>query len=279
MREEFGANWATKVRKTAWPDGVKLSKIDPTSPEEQQRNLKRGYMSLVGGVLWAVRHCFPMALNGCSQMCKLMSAPTDRAFRSGLHLLIYMYQHRHEGIRFSETASTLRAHCDASNDADWDGKCKYGFVIYWGGPLISKSSKLAHVGLNSTYNEYQALTHCIKHVVWLRKLLVEMKLKHITEQALPILADNVQANNLCKEDIVTKGNMYINVTYHYNKEQVNAGEVDIFYINTHSNTSDPYTKGLGPVKEEGFRPALCGYDRRVYEHPVRRLGGNRWDVQ
>ena len=277
--EEFGANWATKVRKTAWPDGVKLSKIDPTSPEEQQRNLKRGYMSLVGGVLWAVRHCFPMALNGCSQMCKLMSVPTDRAFRSGLHLLIYMYQHRHEGIRFSETASTLRAHCDASNDADWDGKCKYGFVIYWGGPLISKSSKLAHVGLNSTYNEYQALTHCIKHVVWLRKLLVEMKLKHITEQALPILADNVQANNLCKEDIVTKGNMYINVTYHYNKEQVNAGEVDIFYINTHSNTSDPYTKGLGPVKEEGFRPALCGYDRRVYEHPVRRLGGNRWDVQ
>ena len=78
---------------------------------------------------------------------------------------------------------------------------------------------------------------------------------------------------------MTKGNMYINVTYHYNKEQVNAGEVDIFYINTHSNTSDPYTKGLGPVKEEGFRPALCGYDRQVYEHPVRRLGGNRWDVQ
>ena len=94
---------------------------------------------------------------------------------------------------------------------------------------------------------------------------------------MPILADNVQANNLCKEDLVTKGNMYINVCYHYNKEQVKAGEVDIFYIKTDANTADPMTKALGRTKESGFQPAVCGYDRRVYESPIRPLGGNRWD--
>ena len=108
--------------------------------------------------------------------------------------------------------------------------------------------------------------------------MIEMGLKHCVEKAMPILADNVQANNLCKEDLVTKGNMYINVSYHYNKEQVNAGEVDIFYINTHANTSDPMTKGLGPIKEQAFQPAVCGYDRRVYECPVHKKGGNRWDL-
>ena len=275
--EAFDPRWEANAKNTAWPGGCKLSKIDIAPPEEIKRNLEKGYMSLVGSLLWAVRHVYPMGLHGCSQLCSLMSCPTDKAFKAGLHLLSYMYHHRHDGIQFSETASGMRAHCDASNDADYDGKCRYGFVLYWGGPIITKSSKLAHVGLNSTYNEYQALTHCIKYTVWARKLLAEIGLKHVVEKAMPILADNVQANNLCKEDLVTKGNMYINVCYHYNKEQVKAGEVDIFYIKTDANTADPMTKALGRTKESGFQPAVCGYDRRVYESPIRSLGGNRWD--
>ena len=230
-------------------------------------------------MLWATRHVYPMCLNGMSQLCALMSCPSDIAFRAALHVLVYMYQNREYGIKFTETGSELRAFCDASNDPDpTDGKCRYGFVIMWGGPLIAKSSKLTHVGLNSTYNEYQALTHCIKHAVWLRKLLIEMKLTQVCRMALPILADNAQANNLCKEDIVTKGNMYFNTDYHYNKEQQAAGEVNILYVNTHANVADPLTKGQGPLKEEAVRPALCGYDRRVYEHRVHALGGNRWDL-
>lgn len=194
-------------------------------------------------------------------------------------MLIYMFQHKDEGIRFTETGWGVRAHCDASNDPDpTDGKCRYGFTILWGGPVITKSSKLTHVGMNSTYNEYMALTHCIKHLVWLRKLMVECKLEHIVEKAIPVLADNVQANTLCHEDIVTKGNMYFNVSYHYNKERVLAGDVYICYVNTHSNIADPLSKGLGPIKEEGFRLPLCGYDPRVYETPVHKSHGNRWDL-
>ena len=95
--------------------------------------------------------------------------------------------------------------------------------------------------------------------------------------ACPILADNAQANNLCAEDLVTKGNMYFNVAYHYNKEQVKAGEINVRYVHTHSNTSDPLTKVLGPVKEQAFAPALCGKDSRVYEYPIHKVGGNRWE--
>jgi len=278
---DFGPNWENKVRKTSFPDGLKLNKELETTPEEVKHNLKRGpgYQSLVGSLLWAVRHCFPICLAGCSSLCKMMSCPSDKAFRAGLHMLIYMYQHRHEGIRFTETSSNMRAYVDASNDPDPnDGKCRYGFGVFLAGPIITKSSKLTCVGLNSTYNEYQALTHCIKHIVWVRKLMLEMKLGHLIEQACPVLADNAQANNLCHEDIVTKGNMYFDAAFHYNKERVKAGDINVLYVNTNSNVADPLTKGLGPIKEEQFREPLCGYDPRVFEAPLSKHGGNKWEL-
>ena len=48
--EAFGDRWEAKTKRTAWPDGCKLSKIDQVPPEEIQINLKKGYVSLVGSL-------------------------------------------------------------------------------------------------------------------------------------------------------------------------------------------------------------------------------------
>ena len=124
-------------------------------------------------------------------------------------MLNYIKQQRTVGIKFTETDTEPIAFVDASNKDDpADGKTQYGYSIHWGGPLIVKSGKLHHVGISSTYNEYIALHHCIKQVVWLRQLMNEMGLSgHISDPTV-IYADNKQANNLCKEDIVTAGSMY-----------------------------------------------------------------------
>ena len=177
------------------------------------------------------------------------------------------------GIRFSETDSSIIAYVDSSNKDDpVDGKCQYGFNILWGGPLITKSSRLGHVGLNSTYNEYMALTHCIKHLAWLRKLMIELGLGHACAKPITVLADNKQANTLCSEDLVTSGNMYFRTCYHYNKEEVAAGHVEVLWVPTALNISDTGTKGLGPLKIEYFEPSITGYDRRCYE-----VRDGRWD--
>ena len=84
-------------------------------------------------------------------------------------MLKYLDQNKDRGVRFTETDLEPIAFVDASNKDDpVDGKTQYGYQICWGGPLVTKSGKLNHVGINSTYNEYMALHHCIKQVVWLR---------------------------------------------------------------------------------------------------------------
>ena len=150
---------------------------------------------------------------------------------------------------------------DASNKDDpVDGKCQYGYHIHWGGPLITKSSKLNHVGINSTYNEYMALHHAIKHLVWLRQIMDEVGLGDRIVAPTTVYADNAQANTLTKEEIVTAGNMYFRTTYHYNKEAVRDGYVDVTYIKTDQNVADALTKALGGNKTQAFGGILSGHE-------------------
>jgi hypothetical protein len=139
-------------------------------------------------------------------------------------MLVYINEHRHEGITFRSTETQPIAFVDASNKDDpVDGRTQYGYSLHWGGPLVVKSSKLTHVGINSTYNEYMALHYAIKQIVWMRQLMAEIGLVEFITHPTLVWADNKQANKLCTEDLVTSGNMYFRTGFHYNKEACQDG--------------------------------------------------------
>jgi len=189
-----------------------------------------------------------------------MACPTDEAWHAAIHLLKYLDQTKDRGVKFTETDDEPCAFVDASNrDDPEDGKTQYGYSVHWGGPLIVKSSKLNHVGINSTYNEYMALHHAIKQIVWVRQLLAEIGLGEYIREPTRVYADNKQANNLCSEDLVTAGNMYFRTGYHYCKEAVRDQFVSVHYCHTSLNIIDTGTKALGPIKFEEFEPPLSGH--------------------
>ena len=248
-----------RVPKIPFPDGLILSKSDTPHPGEVQSTLLKQYQRLVGSLLWYVRHISPISAYGCSQLCKLMACPTSKAWEAGLWMLAYLYANKVDGILFTETDSEPVAFVDASNKDDpTDGKTQYGYAIMWGGPLICKSSKLNHVGINSTYNEYMALHHVIKQIVWLRQLFFEIGLAEFISKPTLVHADNKQANSLCSEDLVTQGNMYFRTGYHYCKEAVRDEYVTVEYIDTALNIADTMTKALASNKIKDFHDSLHG---------------------
>jgi hypothetical protein len=245
--------------KTPIPPGALLTLASEPDQIEVKRNIDKGFQRLVGSLLWVVRHIYPSCTYACSQLCKLMSAPSDIAWQYALQMLVYLYAHRDEGITFRSTKSQPIAFVDASNKDDpKDGKTQYGYVIHWGGPLVVKSAKLSHVGINSTYNEYMALHYAIKQIVWLRQLMTEIGLIEFIKYPTLVWADNKQANKLCTEDLVTSGNMYFRTGYHYNKEACQDGYVSVRFIETENNISDTTTKGLAPVKFTEFDQLING---------------------
>ena len=252
---------------TPVPDKVVISKLDAVTDEEIREVLKLGYQRAVGMLLWAARFCFPQCKYGVSRLCSVMSKPTHKAFKAAMHMIRYMELNKYTGIKFSLSGNhEPMGLSDASNKPDpADGLAQGGFAIMWmGGPISTQSKKLKHVGLSSEHNEYMELTFAAKRVVWLRQLLEELGVCH-EALAVPtlLLGDNIQANRLCREHFISTGNQYVYLSYHFIKETVELGMVDVKWLSTKLNTSDLMTKPVPRQTLLNLVGALTGYEGPV----------------
>ena len=134
--------------------------------------------------------------------------------------------------------------------------------MWMGGPLVSYAKKLDHSSSATAANEYMALSHATKHVVWLRQLFAEIGLAALVAEPTPIFADNKTANQWCSEEKISGGNMWILQAYHYVKEMGILGEnlVEIHYVPTKLNLADLYTKAVPREVFEFLAPYLCGHE-------------------
>ena len=130
-----------------------------------------------------------------------------------------------------------------------------------GGPIISNSQKLKHrapTGATS-HVEYMAICECNRSVIWLRQLLYELHKYDLIGEPTVVYGDNEQANRLCKEDLITSGNKYIRLAYHWNKEVVESGDVVIRSKRTSLMLADLFTKPVNAKTIESLAGKLMGY--------------------
>jgi hypothetical protein len=192
-----------------------------------------------------------------------MAMPTEAAWTAAVHMMNYMYQNRHRGIKFSGNGNGEPiAFVDASNKPDPnDSKCQYGYVHMWcNGPIVAVSKKLAHVGLSAAHNEYMALHFVNRHTIWLRQLLTELGLEDVVAKPTLTYCDNRAALTLAEEDIVTTGNQYTRTPYHFNKEVIQDGNVFVEWIASAENLADLMTKSVPRQVIEYLLGRLLGYE-------------------
>ena len=126
MVEAFKDDLPNKVN-TPFPEHDKgfLTRSDKVSDSESELYLKKGYMRMCGLILWAARNCFPECALGASFLCRLMSRPSEKAWKAGLHMIRWLGQNRLRGIRFEHDPKALPvAFSDASHKADPQDSCK-----------------------------------------------------------------------------------------------------------------------------------------------------------
>ena len=117
-----------------------------------------------------------------------------------------------------------------------------------------------HVGTSSTANEYMALKHAVVETVWIRDLLTKMELGDLIKGPTIMLGDNDQATQLSNEDVITAGNKFYLIDYHYTKEQIKSGHISTRRVDTKDNFADIFTKSLGPQDLNRLSNKLNGYD-------------------
>ena len=247
--------------------GMFISKDDNVSEEESVSVIEAGYQVAIGMLMWAVRQCYPVGKVAVSMFCRIMAKPHWAAFHQAMHLIAWLFQERTVGIKFSHCGNNIpMGMVDASNKPDpADGKAQFGgLFMFMGATILDISRKLRHCGLSSEHNEYMAMYYIHQALIWLRQLITEMGLSELLLQKPTIMmADNLAANNLSREDVMTHGNQYMYLPFHYNKEVQEQGFSHVVYINTTRNIADLTTKCSGAAELKALRGALTGHDTRL----------------
>lgn len=248
------------------PPKLEISLEDKISPEESRAVLEAGYQCAIGMLLWAVRRVHCTGRLGVSLLCRVMAKPSWKAFNAAMHMIGYIYQNRTTGIRYTAGVNTIPlGMVDASNKPDrHDGKCQYGYVVMWmGASVMEHSKKLRHIGLSSEHNEYMAMAFANQSIVWIRQLLTEMGLAALVQRPTILLGDNKAANILSREDIVSTGNQYMYLPYHYNKEVQEEGFTKVDYVRSDRNISDVTTKAVDTATMSRLSGPMTGFDTRL----------------
>ena len=140
-------------------------------------------------------------------------------------------------------------------NADWASQqhrhLVSGFSFHFGQGVVSWSSKKqAVVALLSTEAEYIAQTHAAKEAVWIRKFVIEVQ--GTTHGPLTMLCDNQGAIALSKDNKFNSRTKHIDLCYHFIREAVDEGKINVQYIPTAENITDIFTKALPRHKFEFF---------------------------
>nr|GEV22823.1 retrovirus-related Pol polyprotein from transposon TNT 1-94 [Tanacetum cinerariifolium] len=111
-----------------------------------------------------------------------------------------------------------------------------------GDKLVSWSSrKQKSTAISSTEAEYIALSGCGPQILWMRLQITDYGLKF---KKISLYRDNKSAIALCYNNVQHSRSKHIDVRYHFIKEQVKNGVVELYIVRTEYQLADIFTKAL-----------------------------------
>ena len=133
-------------------------------------------------------------------------------------------------------------------------KSTNGCVFTLAGRAISWISKLQTVvALSTTEAEYMAATQGCKEAVWIKRLLEELGHK---QENISLFCDSQSALHIARNPAFHSRTKHIGVQYHYVREVIEEGSVDMQKIHTKDNLADAMTK---PINVDKFTRSRSSY--------------------
>nr|GFA24238.1 copia protein [Tanacetum cinerariifolium] len=122
-----------------------------------------------------------------------------------------------------------------------------GSASLLGDKLVSWSSKKQKsIVISSTKVKYIAFSRCCAQILWMRSQLTDYGFYF---NNIPLYCDNKSVIALCCNNVQHPRAKHIDVRYHFIKEQVENGIVELYFIRTKYQLADIFTK---PMPRERF---------------------------
>nr|GEU72724.1 hypothetical protein [Tanacetum cinerariifolium] len=138
-----------------------------------------------------------------------------------------------------------------------------GSMQFLGDRLVSWSSKRQKsAAISSTEAEYIALSSCCAQVLWMRSQLTDYGLGF---NKILMYCDNKSAISLCCNNVQHSRSKHIDIIFHFIKEHVENGVIELYFVNTEYQLADIFTKALGRERIESLinKPRMRSFTHKT----------------
>nr|GEW75518.1 hypothetical protein [Tanacetum cinerariifolium] len=200
----------------------------------------------------------PDIMHATCYCARYQAKPTEKHLTVVKRIFRYLKDAIHIGLWYSkDTGFELTAFSDSDHAGCLDSrKSTSGGIQFLGGDkLVSWSSKKQDcTSMSFAEAEYVSLSACCAQVLWMRTQLTDYGFYF---DKIPMYCDLKASIAISCNPVQHSRTKHINVRYHFIKEKVEKGIVELFFVRTEYQLADMFTKAL---PEERFK------------YLVRRLG-------
>ena len=207
------------------------------------------YKQIVGSLMYltATR---PDMMFIVSLISRYMSKPTEMHMQAAKRALRYLKGSVNYGIFYKKGgAEELLAFTDSDYAGDVeDRRSTSGYVFLMNAGAVAWSSrKQPLVTLSTTEAEFVAAASCACQAVWMRRIL--KKLGHSHDGSTTVFCDNSSTIKLSKNPVMHGRSKHIDVRFHFLRDLVKDGAIELVHCGTENQLADVMTK---PLKLDAF---------------------------
>jgi len=222
--------------------------MSPSTEAEREEMSRMPYASAVGSLMYAMVCTRPDIAQAVGVVSRYMANPSKEHWSTVKRILRYIKGTSHAALCFGGSDFTVRGYVDSDFAGDLDKrKSTTGYVFTLAGGAVSWISKLQTVvALSTTEAEYMAATQACKEAIWMQRLLEELRHK---QRVISLYCDSQSALHIARNPAFHSRTKHIDVQYHFVREVVESGQVDMQKIHTENNLAEVLTK---PVATDKF---------------------------
>jgi hypothetical protein len=206
------------------------------------------YREAVGALLYLALMTRPDISYAVGQVSKYCQNPNESHWNAVTQIFAYLNGTMDFGIWLGGERTGLIGYTDADYAGDKnDYRSTSGSIFFFhGGPVSWSSKKQTCTVLSTTEAEYIAACEATKTAVWLSCLLQDFS--GTEQRKVPMFCDNESAVRLAYNAEFHQRTKHVLVRYHYIRQQVAEGKIEVKYISTNDQLADIFTKALPSPK-------------------------------
>nr|GEX69965.1 uncharacterized mitochondrial protein AtMg00810-like [Tanacetum cinerariifolium] len=158
--------------------------------------------------------------------------PTEKHLNAVKRIFRYLKGTINMGLWYSkDTGMSLTAYADADHAGCQDTRrSTLGSAQFLGDKLVSWSSKKQKsIAISSIEAKYIALSRCCAQILWMHSQLTDYGFQF---NKIHLYCENKSATALCCSNVQHSRAKHIDVRYHFIKEQVENGIVELYFVRT-----------------------------------------------